>query len=151
MRLRTTSSAIATGSMAAPSRADCAPWASGTSLPHLPHYGRMPSPNGWSGRSADHIVVFGEAHLRRILRSYARYLYEGLACQEVFSRLTFLLFLSRGLARAQFCIDGTAVPFAWPRRAVNPRSPEGRAGRREGLTAKARAEQQWCSAITLHR
>jgi hypothetical protein len=33
MRLRTTSSAIATGSMAASSRADCAPWASGTSLP----------------------------------------------------------------------------------------------------------------------
>src|ERR1700688_367816 len=36
MRLRTTSSAIATGSMAASSRADCAPWASGTSLPHQP-------------------------------------------------------------------------------------------------------------------
>ena len=45
MRLRTTSSAIATGSMAASSRADCAPWPSGTSLPHLPHHGRMPSPN----------------------------------------------------------------------------------------------------------
>jgi hypothetical protein len=29
------------------------------------------------------------------------------------------------------------------------RRPQGRAGRREGLTAKARAEQQWCSAITL--
>src|SRR5215831_6834670 len=28
--------------------------------------------------------------------------------------------------------------------AVNPRSPQGRAGRREGLTAKARAELQWC-------
>src|SRR5215471_4849929 len=27
--------------------------------------------------------------------------------------------------------------------AVNPRSPQGRAGRREGLTAKARAELQW--------
>src|ERR1700704_1687672 len=33
MRLRITSSAIATGSMAASSRADCAPWAFGTSLP----------------------------------------------------------------------------------------------------------------------
>jgi hypothetical protein len=32
MRPRTTSSAIATGSMAAPSRADCAPWASGIIL-----------------------------------------------------------------------------------------------------------------------
>jgi hypothetical protein len=40
MRLRTTSSAIATGSMAASSRADCAPWASGTSLPHQPRPGR---------------------------------------------------------------------------------------------------------------
>ena len=42
-----------------------------------------------------------------------------------------------------------AVHLAWPRRAVNPRSPQGRAGRREGLTAKARAEPQWCPAITL--
>ena len=39
-------------------------------------------------------------------------LYEGLACQEVFSRSTFLLFrFSRGLARAQFYIDGTASPL----------------------------------------
>src|SRR6267142_437481 len=41
MRLRTTSSAIATGSMAASLDADCAPWASGTGLPHLPRPGRM--------------------------------------------------------------------------------------------------------------
>jgi len=34
--LRATSSAIATGSMQASSRADCAPWASGTNLPHQP-------------------------------------------------------------------------------------------------------------------
>src|SRR6266403_1265368 len=33
MKRRVTSSAIATGSMAASSHADCAPWASGTSLP----------------------------------------------------------------------------------------------------------------------
>jgi len=46
MRLRTTSSAIATGSMAASSRADCAPWASGTSLPHPPRLGRTALPNG---------------------------------------------------------------------------------------------------------
>src|SRR5712672_600722 len=46
MRLRSTSSAIATGSMAAWSRADCAPWASETSLPHRPRLGRMALPNG---------------------------------------------------------------------------------------------------------
>jgi hypothetical protein len=46
MRLRTTSSAIATGSMAASSRADCAPWASGTSRLHRPHPGRMALSNG---------------------------------------------------------------------------------------------------------
>jgi hypothetical protein len=33
IKLRATSSAIGTGSMAASSHADCAPWASGTSLP----------------------------------------------------------------------------------------------------------------------
>src|ERR1700722_2727649 len=48
----------------------------------------------------DHIIVLGEVHLRQILKSYARYLYEGLACQEVFSRLTFLLFLRFKRARA---------------------------------------------------
>ena len=51
MRLRTTSSAIGTGSMAALSRADCAPWASGTSLPHQPRLGRTALPNGSSDRS----------------------------------------------------------------------------------------------------
>jgi hypothetical protein len=64
MRLRTTSSAIATGSMAASSRADCAPWASGTSLPHQPRLGR----NGFAERligsirreCVDHIIVLGE-------------------------------------------------------------------------------------------
>jgi hypothetical protein len=44
MRLRTTSSAI--GSMVASSRADCAVWASGTSLPHEPLPGIMALPNG---------------------------------------------------------------------------------------------------------
>jgi hypothetical protein len=39
-------------------------------------------------------------------------LYEGLACQEVFSRSTFPLFrFSRGLAGAQFYVDGTASPL----------------------------------------
>jgi hypothetical protein len=41
-----TSSAIATESMAASSRADCAPWASGTSLPHQPRLGRTALPSG---------------------------------------------------------------------------------------------------------
>src|SRR5215831_6765353 len=59
--------------------------------------------------------------------------------------------VSRGLVRAQFCIDGTAGPLLGRAFAVNPRSPQGRAGRREGLTAKARAELQWCPAITLQR
>ena len=39
-------SAIATGSMAALSPADYAPWASGTSLPHRLRPGRMALPNG---------------------------------------------------------------------------------------------------------
>src|ERR1700675_2735707 len=43
MRLRTTSSAIATGSMAASSRADCAPWASGTSLVAHQRYDTLPT------------------------------------------------------------------------------------------------------------
>jgi hypothetical protein len=42
-------------------------------------------------------------------------LYEGLACQEVFSRSTFLPFRFERLAQAQFCIDGTAGLLAWPR------------------------------------
>jgi hypothetical protein len=77
MRLRTTSSAIATGSMAVLSRADCAPWASGTGLPHQPRPGR----NGFAERligsirreCLDHIIVLGQMHLRRVLKSYAGY------------------------------------------------------------------------------
>src|ERR1035438_3596539 len=77
MRLRTTSSAIATGSMAASSRADCAPWASGTSLPAP----ASPWLNGFVERligsirreCVDHIIVVGEMHLRRVLKSYADY------------------------------------------------------------------------------
>ena len=49
MGLRTTSSAIATGSMAASSCADCAPWASATSLPRQPRLGR------WLCRTANRI------------------------------------------------------------------------------------------------
>jgi hypothetical protein len=60
MRPRTTSSAIGIASMAPSSHADCARWASGTS----PLIRR---------ECVDHFVVLGEAHLRRILRAYARY------------------------------------------------------------------------------
>jgi hypothetical protein len=65
-----------TGSMAASSHADCAPWASGTSLPHRPRL-----QNGFAERligsirrdCVDHIIVLGEMHLRRVLKSYADY------------------------------------------------------------------------------
>ena len=68
MRLRATSSAIGIGSMAASSQAECAPWASGTR-------------NGFAERligsirreCVDHIIVLGEMHLRRVVKSYADY------------------------------------------------------------------------------
>src|ERR1700674_3581060 len=63
--------------MAPSSHADCVPWASGTSLSHRPHPGRMALPNGLIGsirhECLDHVIIRGEAHLRRILRSYATY------------------------------------------------------------------------------
>ena len=43
---RNTSFAIGIGSTAPSSHADCAPWASGTSLRHQPRLGRMALPNG---------------------------------------------------------------------------------------------------------
>jgi hypothetical protein len=77
MRLRTTSSAIGIGSMAVLSRADCVPWAFETSLPHQPRPGRMAFVERLIGSirrdCVDHIIVLGEAHLRQILQSYARY------------------------------------------------------------------------------
>src|SRR5258708_39379470 len=72
-----TSSAIGIASMVPSSHADCAQWASETSLVHQPRLGRMALPNGLIGsirrECLDHIIVFGEAHLRRTLRSYACY------------------------------------------------------------------------------
>ena len=77
MRLRDTSFAIGIGSTAPSSHADCAPWASGTSRRHRLHPGRMALLIGSIRReSVDHMIVLGEAHLRRILKSYARY-YNG--------------------------------------------------------------------------
>jgi len=77
MRLRATSSAIGIGSMAASSPADCAPWASGTDPTAL----ASPWQNGFAERligsirreCVDHIIVLGEMHLGRVLKSYADY------------------------------------------------------------------------------
>jgi hypothetical protein len=59
------------------SRADCVPWAFETSLPHRPRPGRMAFVERLIGsirrECVDHIIVLGEAHLRQILQSYARY------------------------------------------------------------------------------
>ena len=64
MRLATT--AIATGSMAASSRADCAPWASGTSRLHQPRLGRTALPNGGSDRSGVSVWTTSLSWARRI-------------------------------------------------------------------------------------
>jgi hypothetical protein len=61
----TAASAIGTGSMAASTRADCAPWASGTSLPSA-----SPWQNNFAERligsirreCLDHMIVLGEVH-----------------------------------------------------------------------------------------
>src|SRR5437016_4952472 len=63
--------------MALPSRTDCAPWASATSPSPQARLGQ----NGFAERligsirreCVDHLVVLGEAHLRRILTKYAAY------------------------------------------------------------------------------
>jgi hypothetical protein len=70
MMPRDTSFAIGIGSTALSPQADCAPWASASLWQ-----------NGFAERligsirreCVDHFVVLGEAHLRRILRDYARY------------------------------------------------------------------------------
>ena len=78
------------------------------------------------------------------------HLYEGLACQDVFSRSTFLLFVSfKGSSR-----EHSSALMAWRPlclAALSGQSPEPGGSRRKarGLTAKARAERQWCLAITL--
>jgi hypothetical protein len=59
------------------SRADCAPWASETSLPHQ----LAPWQKGVAERLIGliwrecfrHVIIWGEAHLLRILRSYVMY------------------------------------------------------------------------------
>jgi len=49
----------------------------------------------------------------------------------------FFSYVSRGLARAQFCIDGTAGPFAWPRRAVKPPEPAGSRRKARGVDGES--------------
>src|SRR5262245_39396330 len=70
MRHHTTSCEIGTAAMATLHYADCGPWAFVTSPSHHRHPGRTAVPNR---ECVDHIVVWGEGHLRRILRAYARY------------------------------------------------------------------------------
>ena len=80
MRLRATSSAIATGSTAASSHADAR-----RGIRDKPTAPASPWQNGVAERligsirreCVDHIIVLGEAHLRRILQSYADY-YSGI-------------------------------------------------------------------------
>jgi len=80
------------------------------------------------------LTIFRPETLVRWHRAGFR-LYEAPRVKRLFRDQTFLTsFLPfKRLTRAQVCIDGTDGPLAWPRWAVNPRSPEGRAGRREGL------------------
>jgi hypothetical protein len=63
--------------MAPSSHVDCAPWAFGISQLHQPHLGRMAFAERLIGsirrECLDHVIVLGEAHLRRILKSYADY------------------------------------------------------------------------------
>src|SRR6202048_3236628 len=51
------------------------------------------------------------------------------------------------LTRAQACIDGTDGPLLGRDERSTPRARRA-APEREGLTAKARAQPQWCQAIT---
>src|ERR1035437_784408 len=61
--------------MAPSSHVDCAPWAFGTSLPHRLHLGSFAERLIGSIRREclDHVIVLGEAHLRRTIKSYADY------------------------------------------------------------------------------
>src|SRR5262249_22715561 len=52
--------------------------------------------------------------------------------------------LAPGSCKRSSALMARQTPLLGRAFAVNPRSPKGRAGRREGLTAKARAELQWC-------
>jgi hypothetical protein len=52
----------------------CAPWAFGTGRSHSDHPGKMPTVSGSIRREClHHMIVFGEAHLCRILGAHAAY------------------------------------------------------------------------------
>src|SRR4051812_37863446 len=59
----------------------CGPWAFGIGRSRHARHGKMDTRRGSSARSDviafDHVVVFGEPHLRNLLRSYQRYYNEG--------------------------------------------------------------------------
>ena len=77
MRLRATSSGTVIASTVQSSHADCAPWG----IRDKPTAPASPWQNGSVERligstrreCVDHIIVLGEAHLRRILKSYTHY------------------------------------------------------------------------------
>src|ERR1700736_5321348 len=96
MRLRTTSSAIATGSIAASSRAACAPWAFGKSLPHQPRLGRMALPNGRSDRSGVNVWTTSSSWARRI---YAESCDPMLAITTTFEHIGHWIRMRQSLAR----------------------------------------------------
>jgi hypothetical protein len=53
------------------------PWESEITLPHRARRGRTATSNGLIGsirrESLDHLIVFGEVHLRGVLKAYASY------------------------------------------------------------------------------
>jgi hypothetical protein len=75
IRHRAISFGTATGLTVLSSFADYEPWRSVTIRPRHARRGRMVMSNGSSARREclDHIVVIGEASLRRTLKAYARY------------------------------------------------------------------------------
>jgi hypothetical protein len=64
-------------------------------------------------------------------------LYEGLACQEVFSRSTFLPFRFERLAQAQFCVDGTAGPPCLAALSGQPPEPGGSRRKARGVDGES--------------
>jgi hypothetical protein len=65
----------------------------------------------------------------------------------VYQHFFFLPSVSRGSRERSSALMAWQSPLLGHAERSTPGSPEGRAGRREGLTAKARAEQQLCRAI----
>ena len=100
---------------------------------------------------ADSLIAVSHHSIALLSVRLASLAYMRASCVKKFFRDQhfFSSYASRGLVRAQFCIDGTAGRLLGRAERSTPGARQGRAGRREGLTAKARAELQWCPAITL--